>query len=110
MSDEQYYKHHVFFCQNKREGKPCCEEYGASAMREYVKKRMKEAGLHGKDCIRINQAGCLGRCDDGPVLVVYPEGVWYHYIDKTDVDEIIEKHLLGGEIVERLVLKDSDLL
>ncbi len=110
MSDEPYYQHHVFFCQNRREGKPCCEDYGASAMRDYAKKKVKEAGLHGEGHIRINQAGCLGRCDDGPVLVVYPEGVWYRYFDKADVDEIVEKHLLGGVVVERLRLKDSDIV
>jgi len=79
-------------------------------MREHAKKKVKKAGLHGEGHIRINQAGCLGRCDDGPVLVVYPEGVWYRYFDKADVDEIVEKHLLGGAVVDRLRLKDSDIV
>ncbi len=52
----------------------------------------------------MNKAGCLDRCDEGPVMVVYPEGVWYTYVDISDVDEIIDSHLVGGEIVERLRL------
>jgi len=52
--------------------------------------------------VRINTAGCLDRCQEGPVLVVYPEGVWYTYIDQSDVDEIIKEHLVNGHIVERL--------
>jgi (2Fe-2S) ferredoxin len=71
---------------------------------EYAKRRVSELGLAGKRQIRINKAGCLDRCDEGPVLVVYPEGVWYTYIDTADVDEIIESHLTHGKIVERLRL------
>ena len=73
-------------------------------MREYAKKRVKELGLNGKGGVRINQAGCLDRCELGPVIVVYPEGTWYSYVDESDVDEIIDKHLLGGEIVKRLMI------
>jgi (2Fe-2S) ferredoxin len=52
----------------------------------------------------VNKAGCLDRCAGGPVAVVYPEAVWYHYVDQEDIDEIVESHLMRGEIVERLVL------
>ena len=52
--------------------------------------------------MRINKAGCLDRCEEGPVVVVYPEEVWYTYVDKTDIDEIIDEHLVNGRIVERL--------
>ena len=58
--------------------------------------------------MRINKAGCLGRCDDGPVLVVYPDNVWYTYLDEEDVDEIIDQHLVHGRIVERLRLSDGE--
>jgi (2Fe-2S) ferredoxin len=58
--------------------------------------------LNGEGKIRINKAGCLDRCDAGPCVVVYPEGVWYTYVDEQDIDEIIESHLVKGEIVERL--------
>ena len=64
--------------------------------------RVKELGLAGKGSVRVNQAGCMDRCEEGPVLVVYPEGVWYTYVDEHDVDEIIDEHLVHGRIVERL--------
>ena len=57
--------------------------------------------------MRVNTAGCLGRCDDGPVLVVYPDNVWYTYVDKEDIDDIIDNHLLHGRIVERLRLPED---
>jgi (2Fe-2S) ferredoxin len=98
-----YYRHHVFFCCNQREpGKACCNNHGSQAMRDYAKQRVKELGLAGAGKVRVNQAGCLDRCDEGPVLVVYPESVWYTYVDHADVDEIIEEHLRSGRIVERL--------
>lgn len=71
-------------------------------MRDYAKDRVKELRLAGEGKVRINQAGCLDRCDEGPVLVVYPEAVWYTYVDKHDVDEIISEHLVRGRIVDRL--------
>ena len=71
-------------------------------MRDYAKQRVKELGLAGPGKARINQAGCLDRCEEGPVVVVYPEEVWYTYVDRADVDEIIEEHLVNGRVVERL--------
>lgn len=103
-----YYRHHVFFCCNRRtDGRACCEDYGASQAREHAKARIRELGLAGPGGVRINQAGCLDRCELGPVMVVYPEGVWYSYLDTADVDEIIDEHLRGGRIVERLRLPDA---
>ena len=72
------------------------------AKRDYAKKRLKALDMTGKGKIRVNNAGCLDRCEEGPVIVIYPEGVWYTYVDRHDVDEIIERHLLRGETVERL--------
>ncbi len=98
-----YYRHHVFFCCNQRtDGRASCNDHGAQEVRDYAKKRVKELGLAGPGKVRINQAGCLDRCEEGPVLVVYPEEVWYTYVDRADVDEIIEEHLRNGRIVERL--------
>ena len=98
-----YYSHHVFFCCNQRDGaRVCCNDKGASALRDYAKRRVKELELAGKGKVRINQAGCLDRCEEGPVCVVYPEGTWYTYVDETDVDEIIDSHLVNGEPVSRL--------
>lgn len=102
---EPYFKHHVFFCCNQREaGDTCCNDHGASRLQAYAKDRVGKLGLKGKGKVRINKAGCLDRCDDGPVMVVYPEGVWYTYVDEHDIDEIIEEHLQNGRVVERLKL------
>ena len=104
---EAYYSHHVFVCTNLRtNGKACCQDHNAQDIRNYAKSRIKALGLNGKGKIRINQAGCLDRCDEGPVLVIYPEETWYTFVDKTDVDEIINRHLLAGEKVERLLLSN----
>jgi (2Fe-2S) ferredoxin len=98
-----YYRYHVFFCTNLRaDGSDCCQRFDAQGMRDYAKQRSKQLGIAGRDGVRINSAGCLDRCQEGPVLVVYPEGVWYTYIDQSDVDEIIEEHLVNGRVVERL--------
>jgi (2Fe-2S) ferredoxin len=99
-----YYARHVFFCCNQRAPgeRPCCNDKGASEMRDYAKKRVKALGLAGEGKVRVNQAGCLDRCEEGPCIVVYPEAVWYTYVDRADIDEIIEEHLRDGRIVERL--------
>lgn len=62
-------------------------------------------GLAAPGKVRINMAGCLERCEEGPCLVVYPEAVWYTYVDEDDVDEIIDEHIVNGRVVERLRLK-----
>jgi (2Fe-2S) ferredoxin len=99
-----YFAQHVFFCTNQREsGEACCNNFGAEKMRDYVKHKVKALGLSSdENRIRINSAGCLDRCEEGPVLVVYPEGTWYTYVDEHDLDEIIEEHLKHGRVVERL--------
>lgn len=100
---EPYYRHHVFFCTNQREGgAACCNNRGAQAMRDYAKERTKALNITGKGGVRINNAGCLDRCEEGPVIAVYPEGVWYTYVDQEDIDEIIDEHLVHGRVVERL--------
>ncbi|MBL79669.1 MAG: 2Fe-2S ferredoxin [Nitrosomonadaceae bacterium] len=98
-----YYQKHVFFCVNQREGGAlCCNEYGAQEIRDYAKKRIKKLNLNRKGKVRINMAGCLDRCDEGPVIVVYPDEIWYTYVDREDIDEIIEEHIINGRVVDRL--------
>jgi (2Fe-2S) ferredoxin len=100
-----YYQRHVFFCTNDRgadSDRPSCNRCGSQAMRDYAKQRVKELGLAGPGKVRINSAGCLDRCEEGPICVVYPEGVWYTYVDSVDVDEIIDSHVVNGKPVERL--------
>ena len=94
-----YYEKHVFFCCNQRDAeaeRPCCANLGSQAARDYAKNRIKLLQQSGQGKIRINQAGCLDRCEEGPVMVIYPEGIWYTYVDHQDVDEIIDEHLLAG--------------
>lgn len=98
-----YYKYHVFFCTNQREnGTACCQNHDAQAMRDYAKDRVKQLKLSGRGKCRINNAGCMDRCGQGPVIAVYPEGVWYSYKNREDIDEIIREHLQNDRIVERL--------
>ena len=100
---DPYYQRHVFFCCNQRDGaRESCNAKGASELRDYAKGRVKALGLAGAGKVRINQAGCLDRCEEGPVIVVYPEAVWYTYVDRADIDEILEEHVKHGRFVERL--------
>jgi (2Fe-2S) ferredoxin len=100
-----YYQYHVFFCTNERQqGEQCCEQCNATAIRAYAKDRIKQLGLAGPGKVRVNTAGCLDRCELGPVIVIYPEEVWYTYLDREDVDEIINEHLVNGRVVRRLVI------
>jgi (2Fe-2S) ferredoxin len=100
-----FYKHHVFCCTNTRPpGHPrgCCSEKGSEGLRNYMKARAKQLGL---EHTRINAAGCLDRCELGPTMVIYPEGVWYTYRNQDDLEEILQKHLVEGGRVERLMMK-----
>ena len=100
-----HYKYHVFFCTNRRDDdSQCCAQCDAQVVRDHLKRRTKELGIAGPGGVRINTAGCLDRCAEGPVMVVYPEDTWYTYVDKEDVDEILDEHLVGGRIVDRLRL------
>lgn len=102
-----YYRHHVFFCTNRRDdGSQCCAQYDAANLRDYLKQRTRELDLASPGGVRINTAGCLNRCAEGPVIVVYPEATWYTYVDREDIEEILTEHLIGGRAVERLRLPD----
>lgn len=100
-----FYGKHVFVCMNERpEGheRGCCAGKGSVKLRNYMKARVKELGV---DQTRINQSGCLDRCELGPTMVIYPEGVWYTFATAEDVDEIISEHLQNDRRVERLMLQ-----
>ena len=100
-----YYQRHIFFCLNQRAGgEACCASQGAQTAFDHCKARVKEAGLAGPGGVRVNKAGCLDRCAGAPVAVVYPDAVWYTYVDQADIDDIIESHLKNGQVVERLLL------
>ena len=76
--------------------------HDAMELRNYAKQRTKELRIAGEGGVRVNSAGCLDRCSEGPVCVVYPEAVWYTYADRADIDEIVDEHLVNGRPVARL--------
>jgi (2Fe-2S) ferredoxin len=100
-----YYKRHIFFCLNQRSNaEACCAQHEPQAALDHCKSLVKREGLAGPGGVRVNKAGCLDRCAGGPVAVVYPEAVWYTYVDMADIDEIVDSHLKHGRVVERLQL------
>ena len=101
---DSYYERHIFFCLNERKnGEECCAQHQAQEAFDRCKGQVKAAGLAGPGKVRVNKAGCLDRCAAGPVAVVYPEAIWYTYVDLQDIDEIVESHLKNGQVVERLL-------
>jgi (2Fe-2S) ferredoxin len=101
-----FFTNHIFCCTNQREAghsRGCCADKNAVELRDYMKTRVKQLGIKNT---RVNNAGCLDRCELGPCIVVYPQGVWYQCKTKADVDEVISQHLQGGKVAERLTLKD----
>jgi len=96
-------KYHIFICENERpEGhvRGSCLRSGAQGLVDLFKKTIREKGIHAD--IRAQRAGCLDVCENGPSVVVYPEGVWYGKVQLEDVNEIIESHLVNGVPLERL--------
>jgi (2Fe-2S) ferredoxin len=105
------FEKHIFICDNQREeGHPrgCCHSKGSSAIIEEFKKRLKELGLNSR--MRVIKAGCLDACEFGPVMVVYPEQIWYGNFSKNDIEEIIQSHLLNDKPIERILIKDKRFL
>jgi (2Fe-2S) ferredoxin len=100
---------HIFICTNERPAghpKGCCKEKGSETLVADFKAALAERGLAKH--IRANKAGCLDACEFGASMVVYPDGIWYGHVTRADVAEIVEKHLVGGEPVERLrIYKDK---
>lgn len=100
---KSYYERHVFFCCNQKEaGKKSCQQADAESLCQYTKKRLAELGQHGPGKIRVSKSGCLGRCESGPCILVYPEQRWYTYHDIEDIDRIIEEDFLSGKPVTNL--------
>jgi (2Fe-2S) ferredoxin len=98
------FQRHVFICMNERpEGHPrgCCSAKGAGEVVVALKMALRRRGLD--DRVRGNKAGCLDTCEQGVSMVIYPEGVWYGGVTVADVEEIVESHVVGGKVVERLL-------
>jgi (2Fe-2S) ferredoxin len=103
-----HFDRHVFVCTNERAAdhpRGCCKAKGSSEVRDRLKQELAARGL--SKLIRANNAGCLDQCEHGVSVVVYPEQVWYGGVTVDDVVEIVDKHLVGGQIVERLLMPDS---
>jgi (2Fe-2S) ferredoxin len=103
------FRHHVFVCENVRpadDPRGSCGCKGSAKIREALKAELKRRGLKG--AVRANGAGCLDACAHGPSIVVYPEGVWYGGVRVEDVPEIVERHLVGGQPVDRLRIFRTD--
>jgi (2Fe-2S) ferredoxin len=99
------FEHHVFICTNERDrsaARPSCLPQGSKHLKSAFKDVIKDAGLKHK--VRANESGCLDQCEHGPVVVVYPEAVWYGNVHQRDVAEIVREHLVEGRPVERLRL------
>jgi len=100
------YEYHIFVCENQRDPadkRGSCGSHATTELRGYMKDLLKEHGLKAR--CRANKAGCLNYCALGPVMVIYPEGTWYHFETKRDIEEIVLSHIRDGQPVERLVLR-----
>jgi len=99
------YRRHVFICLNERAAdhpRGCCKQRGSEEVFKVLKEGAAKAGL--KDDVRINRAGCMEHCEYGPSVVIYPEAVWYHVPTAEDAEEILREHIIGGKVVERLLM------
>jgi (2Fe-2S) ferredoxin len=92
------YERHVFVCTS---GDTCPTQADVEQFVKYLRGEAAKAGL--KDDVRINKAGCFSQCGHGPMMVVYPENVWYAGVQASDLPEIFESHIRGGKPVDRLV-------
>ena len=100
------FRHHAFVCnQEKSDGATCCAGGGAAKVLEALHRELGAAGL--SDEVQVSSCGCLGLCESGPVMVVYPEGAWYTKLASDEIPEIVTSHLLNGKPVSRLLREDA---
>ncbi|MDD5464647.1 MAG: (2Fe-2S) ferredoxin domain-containing protein [Candidatus Moranbacteria bacterium] len=102
------FQKHIFICTNERPAdhpKGCCSRKGSEGVKDKFKVELKKRGLSSQ--VRANASGCLDACEFGPTVVIYPEGVWYSAVTENDVEEIIDKHIVGGKAIDHLKIKDT---
>jgi (2Fe-2S) ferredoxin len=103
------FTHHVFVCCNQRPpgGRCCCDPEGNEKLRDCFKKEIKRRGL--APLVRANKSGCLDQCELGPTVVIYPQGIWYGGVKLEDVPRIVEETIIGGRVLEELLIPDDQL-
>ncbi len=100
------FRHHIFVCtQEKPEGVTCCPGGGSWSILQSLERELATQGLD--DDVQVSTCGCLGLCDDGPIMIAYPEGVWYREVKREDVAEIVSSHFLDGKVVTRLAWNEA---
>lgn len=103
-----FYHKHIFLCTNlKAVGKTCCATTGGEPFFDYFKQKLVHLGLFGPGKVRLSKSGCLGRCSQGPCMVIYPDGIWYRYNQTTDLDVIIDTHLINHQLATHLMIDQS---
>lgn len=106
-----FYQKHVFFCTNRKtNGKKCCAEGDSERLAEFAKQQLRQRELFGEGKIRVSKSACLGRCQQGPCMVIYPEGTWYTYQNEADILSIIEQHCVNNQLVTRLLIAEPDII
>ena len=104
------FTHHLFVCCNQRppgSSRGCCDPEGLEKLRSLFKAEVKKRGLD--PLVRANSAGCLDQCEHGPTVVIYPQAIWYGGVKPEDVPRIIEETVIGGRVLDDLLIPDDKL-
>jgi (2Fe-2S) ferredoxin len=104
-----FYDKHVFICTTDVGDPHCCGAKGSADMRMHMMKRLDDLKLTGYGRVRVTKAGCMARCRNGASLVIYPDNVWYSPKNNDDIDTIINEHLVGGRLIERLLMPETEV-